>query len=58
VDNQIRQVNSKPMEVSGNSGERIGVDNQIEQVIEVNSRSMEVSCDSEKKIRVDNQIKQ
>jgi hypothetical protein len=33
---------------------RIGVDNQIGQVIEVNGRSMEVSCDSGKKIRVDN----
>jgi hypothetical protein len=58
MDKQIKQVTSKPIEVSGNSRERIGVDNQIGQVIEVNSRSLEVSCDSEKKIRVDNQIKQ
>jgi hypothetical protein len=41
--NQIRQVNSKSMEVSDDLVKKIRVDSQIRQV---NSKSMEVSNDS------------
>jgi hypothetical protein len=44
--NQIRQVNSKSMEVSNNLKKKIRVDSQIKQV---NSKSMQVSGDSEEK---------
>jgi hypothetical protein len=45
-DNQIRQVNSKSMEVSNNLKKKIRVDSQIKQV---SGKSMEVSNDSGEK---------
>jgi hypothetical protein len=46
LDKQIRQVNSKSMEVSDDLAKKIRVDSQIRQV---NSKSMEVSDNSGEK---------